>query len=84
MPKIEKYYKGTKFERRPWQKEELVKLVKVWNDHTYEELANQFQRPILIIKTIGAMFRKQGVKLHKKFAGAYGIRSMIEEVVAEL
>lgn len=66
-----------------WTKDELKQLVRLWDDKTTDELAEEFGVQKHSIYYIAKEFRKHGYKLPKKHhVGKTG--SLIQEVIKEL
>ena len=82
MSKYGDKYKGTEWIRRPWNKDEVKKLITLWPNKSMTELIVEFQRPHNTIQFLVQMLRKYGVQLEKKVgAKGSGIAALIREVV---
>jgi len=81
------HYKGTRFPKRPWTKEDVKLLISLWKNSDKKTLEERLQRPYSHIVTVVYTLRALGgrkIDLPKKLAPRSGVQSLIREVLAGL
>lgn len=66
-----------------WTKDELKKVLKMWDSKTTEEIAEELGVKKVQVQGIANKFRKLGVKLAKKHRVGY-MNNLMKEVIKEM
>jgi len=69
-----------KLQRHSWTKEEIKKLVKVWDTHTIDEVAQELKLDRQQVQYMVNEIRKAGVPLAKKHRKGY-LQNLIKEAL---
>lgn len=72
-----------KLKRHLWTKDEIKKVIKMWDDKNPDELAHDLKVERVQVMYIASVIRKAGYRLAKKHKKGY-IHALIKEAISEL
>lgn len=68
-----------------WKKEEIIKLVQLWPNHSIDEISKIINRSPSGIQNIAVEIRRAGVALERKgFKNGVSLKSIINDALIEL
>ncbi len=65
-----------------WTKEEMRKVIKMWDTATVEEISKELRREKSSIQGMVGKMRKSGIEIARKHRGGY-INNLIKELAEE-
>lgn len=65
-------------------REEVLKIVELWNTNSYEQIANILNRPISTIKKIEKNLREEGLQLPRKLMSKKNKKEFFTDIAMSL